>query len=151
MYQCQRSSDPKPSACPLCGDRATLWGTMASPDANGQAQGMRWRVACSSTHECNLTGPWCDSREDAIVIWAQLYGQSVHQGISITLNSLFDKFKQREGQGIVEYGKTVDRQDLTQEQWLEHASDEACDLALYLWRLLRMVRKDTQVAPDDIS
>jgi len=33
------------------------------------------------------------------------------------------------------YGTTLDRQDLTRSEWLQHAYEEALDLALYLKKL----------------
>lgn len=39
---------------------------------------------------------------------------------------------EREKRGLNKYGTTVDRKDLTEEQWLQHAYEEALDLAVYL-------------------
>jgi len=44
--------------------------------------------------------------------------------------------KQREQKGLETYGTTMDRNDLTQEQWLNHAYEEALDFAIYLKKLL---------------
>ena len=38
------------------------------------------------------------------------------------------------------YGTTLARDDLTRAQWLQHAYEEALDLALYLRRLIEMER-----------
>ena len=43
---------------------------------------------------------------------------------------------QREQKGLETYGTTMDRNDLTQEQWLNHAYEEALDFAIYLKKLL---------------
>ena len=42
----------------------------------------------------------------------------------------------RELKGLETYGTTMDRTDLTQEQWLNHAYEEALDFAIYLKKLL---------------
>ncbi len=38
--------------------------------------------------------------------------------------------------GLETYGTTMDRNDLTQDQWLNHAYEEALDFAIYLKKLL---------------
>jgi hypothetical protein len=43
--------------------------------------------------------------------------------------------KTREAKGIDTYGTTLDRTDLTRSEWLQHAYEEALDLALYLKKL----------------
>ena len=40
--------------------------------------------------------------------------------------------QQRAEFGLKKYGVTLDRQDLTETQWLQHAYEEALDLAQYL-------------------
>jgi hypothetical protein len=42
----------------------------------------------------------------------------------------------REERGLETYGTTMDRTDLTQKEWLQHAYEEALDLALYLKKLM---------------
>lgn len=42
----------------------------------------------------------------------------------------------RELKGLETYGTTMDRTDLTQDQWLNHAYEEALDFAIYLKKLL---------------
>jgi len=37
--------------------------------------------------------------------------------------------------GITKYGTTMDRTDLTVKQWIDHAIEEALDLALYLEKI----------------
>ena len=38
--------------------------------------------------------------------------------------------------GIVKYGVTTARYDLTEVEWLRHAQEEALDLAVYLERII---------------
>ena len=41
----------------------------------------------------------------------------------------------RAKKGLQEYGVTMDRDDLTPEQWIDHAIEEALDLAIYLTKI----------------
>ncbi len=43
--------------------------------------------------------------------------------------------KNRSETGIRKYGTTLDRTDLEVKQWIDHAIEEALDLALYLERI----------------
>lgn len=45
------------------------------------------------------------------------------------------RIKIRAALGIDTYGTTMDRTDITQKQWLDHAIEEALDLAIYLTKL----------------
>jgi len=42
----------------------------------------------------------------------------------------------RELKGLETYGTTMDRKDLTQDQWLQHAYEESLDFCIYLKKLL---------------
>jgi len=53
--------------------------------------------------------------------------------IALVQNDLFE----REQRGLNKYGTTVDRNDLTEEQWLQHAYEEALDLAVYLKKTIQ--------------
>ena len=43
--------------------------------------------------------------------------------------------RSRSQKGKQTYGTTMDRDDLTTEQWLDHAIEEALDLAIYLTKI----------------
>jgi hypothetical protein len=45
------------------------------------------------------------------------------------------KMYQRSQVGIKKYGTTMERDDLSTEQWIDHAIEEAMDLVLYLTKL----------------
>jgi hypothetical protein len=51
------------------------------------------------------------------------------------VESVINQFKQRSEVGIAKYGTTLDRNDLTTLEWIEHAKQEAMDFILYLERL----------------
>jgi hypothetical protein len=48
----------------------------------------------------------------------------------------------RQQLGIKKYGRTVAGNPLSERQWLQHAYEEALDLAIYLKRLIQ--EKDSQ-------
>jgi hypothetical protein len=54
------------------------------------------------------------------------------------VQSVINKFKQRSEVGIKKYNTTLDRDDLTKQDWIEHAQEEAMDLILYLEKLKRL-------------
>lgn len=43
--------------------------------------------------------------------------------------------------GLAKYGVTTERTDLSQRQWLQHALEEALDLAVYLQRCITDIDK----------
>jgi hypothetical protein len=51
------------------------------------------------------------------------------------VESVIEQFKQRSNVGINKYGTTLDRDDLTRLEWLNHAQQEAMDMILYLEKL----------------
>jgi hypothetical protein len=62
------------------------------------------------------------------------------------VKSVIESFKQRSEIGILKYGKTLDRNDLTFLQWVQHAQEELMDAILYLEKL-KQVSLSTQVPP----
>lgn len=57
--------------------------------------------------------------------------------MSKLLYDIIDDLLFREEKGRAEYGTTMDRKDLTEEQWLQHAYEEALDLAIYLKKIIK--------------
>lgn len=51
------------------------------------------------------------------------------------LESVIKKYRERSELGITKYGVTLDRKDLSIEDWITHAQEEAMDLSLYLERI----------------
>lgn len=49
------------------------------------------------------------------------------------------KHRKRVEKGINSYGVTMDRNDLTQKEWLIHAQEEAMDLAIYLEKIIQNI------------
>jgi hypothetical protein len=56
------------------------------------------------------------------------------------LQSVVDDMDARERVGKAKYGTTMDRGDLTHEEWLRHAYEEALDHALYLKKAMEVKR-----------
>jgi len=56
--------------------------------------------------------------------------------MSKLLNEVIKDLNDREAKGLDTYGTTMDRTDLTEKEWLQHAYEEALDLALYLKKLI---------------
>lgn len=53
------------------------------------------------------------------------------------VEALVAKHRRRARTGAKKYGVTMDRGDLTQEQWLTHLQEELMDAAIYIEKLLR--------------
>jgi hypothetical protein len=51
------------------------------------------------------------------------------------VKAVTDKFQQRSEVGIKKYGVTLERDDLTADEWVEHLQQELMDAVLYLERL----------------
>ena len=56
--------------------------------------------------------------------------------MSQVTEQVINDIQQRELKGIETYGTTMDRQDLTQDQWLQHAYEESLDFCIYLKKLI---------------
>jgi hypothetical protein len=51
------------------------------------------------------------------------------------VNRVIDLFKKRSERGLKKYGTTLDRNDLTHVEWLQHLQEELMDAALYIEKL----------------
>jgi len=58
--------------------------------------------------------------------------------MSKTLNDVIADMTAREEKGLKEYGCTVDREDLSEVEWLQHLYEETLDTAIYLKRLINL-------------
>jgi hypothetical protein len=58
--------------------------------------------------------------------------------MSRILYNIIDDLLAREEKGIKEYGTTMDRTDLSEIEWLQHAYEEALDLSIYLKKLIKI-------------
>lgn len=55
----------------------------------------------------------------------------VPENLSTTLTNVLEQFVEREQAGKKKYGTTVDRTDLTPEEWVKHHEEELMDAILY--------------------
>lgn len=53
--------------------------------------------------------------------------------------------RSRREHGLAKYGVGVERTDLTLQQWLQHAKEEAMDLAVYLERIQKELFPDSRL------
>ena len=56
--------------------------------------------------------------------------------MSQVTEQVINDIQQRELKGIETYGTTMDRDVLTQDQWLQHAYEASLDFCIYLKKLL---------------
>ena len=66
--------------------------------------------------------------------------------MSQVLAKVFSEFIEREEQGFKKYGTTMDRNDLSLDEWIEHMKQELMDAILYLEKIKSLY--DTQRPPD---
>lgn len=61
--------------------------------------------------------------------------------MSKTIDLVKQDLESRELRGLGKYGTTVDRNDLNELDWLQHAYEEALDLAVYLKRTIQLKKQ----------
>jgi hypothetical protein len=57
------------------------------------------------------------------------------------VEQVVNKFNERSQRGIEKYGTTLDRDDLSIEEWLDHAIEESMDFILYLYKIKTEIKK----------
>ena len=55
------------------------------------------------------------------------------------IQSIKDQFQERSDRGQRKYGTTMERNDLTVKEWLQHAQEEAMDFVVYLEKLKHLL------------
>lgn len=60
------------------------------------------------------------------------------------VRSVLKRFNERSKVGIEKYSTTLERNDLSTLEWLQHAQDEALDFVLYLERLKQEFQVDNR-------
>ena len=58
--------------------------------------------------------------------------------------SVRQQFAERSAQGKQKYGTDLDRTDLNMIDWLQHAKEEAMDLALYLEKMIQTLKEESK-------
>lgn len=59
------------------------------------------------------------------------------------VSSIISKFEERARIGQVKYGQTLDRNDLTFLEWINHAQEELMDGILYLEKIKKLTQQTT--------
>ena len=57
------------------------------------------------------------------------------------VRSIIKQFEERSIKGKEKYGTDLDRTDLSLLEWLQHAKEEAMDLALYLEKMIQTLKE----------
>lgn len=57
------------------------------------------------------------------------------------VQAVIQRFHDRAKFGKDKYGTTLDREDLTMEEWIQHAQDEAHDFILYLEKMKQLIQR----------
>jgi hypothetical protein len=76
--------------------------------------------------------------ENAACKWVRFSDVSKEKG---TTESIVDMIRSRSEFGLNKYGVSMDRTDLTTEQWVQHAIEEMLDGAQYLYRIKQELAK----------
>lgn len=64
---------------------------------------------------------------------------------SVILASVIEDLRRRESKGLETYGTTMDRGDLTNEEWMIHLYEELLDASLYLKKLINGTQRRTNL------
>jgi len=67
------------------------------------------------------------------------------------VKAVTEAYKERSKTGIAKYGKTMEREDLTTLDWLQHLQEELMDATLYIESLKRKYRLLTTGTMKDIE
>ena len=62
--------------------------------------------------------------------------------MSKIMYSIIDDLIARQEKGLIEYGKTMDRTDMSEIEWLINAYEESLDLAIYLKKIIKMKQNE---------
>ncbi len=65
-----------------------------------------------------------------------------------TTDTLIAMIRERHAEGLAKYGVTVDRKDLTPEQWLQHSIEERIDDLQYMMRAAETIAELRQSVED---
>jgi hypothetical protein len=80
-------------------------------------------------------GAWLigDDRYGKYNDWYFKYGD--FDVVDSVVESIIEKFRQRSAVGVKKYNTTLDRTDLSEEQWKDHLLEELMDAILYLTKI----------------
>lgn len=58
------------------------------------------------------------------------------------VESVIAKYRERSKVGIEKYNTSLERDDLSIQDWLKHAQEEAMDFSLYIEKLMSLLNSD---------
>ena len=64
------------------------------------------------------------------------------------VESVISQMRERSERGLQKYGTTLDRDDLSLIEWIEHAKQEAMDYCLYLEKIKQILLNDRAADTD---
>tara|TARA_B100000902_G_scaffold351359_1_gene361309 strand:+ start:234 stop:515 length:282 start_codon:yes stop_codon:yes gene_type:complete len=90
-------------------------------------------------------------KETAKDWYKEMHGNSVYGNMSkgvipddvekdTVVESVLYKYKERSSAGIKKYNTTLDRNDLSYTDWLNHLQEELMDATLYIEKLLKEIK-----------
>ena len=92
-----------------------------------------------------IAGLWGQGPIDQIITYKEmLVLLGANEEEKSTTESIVDMIRERAAVGLDKYGVSVDRTDLTTEQWMQHAIEEMLDGAQYLYRIKQELAKRTK-------
>jgi hypothetical protein len=93
-------------------------------------------------HNPDKYGAWLigDDLNDKYTHWYFEYGD--FELVDTVVESIIEKFRQRSAVGIKKYNTTLDRTDLSEEQWCNHLLEEMMDAILYCYRLREQLKNN---------
>jgi hypothetical protein len=62
------------------------------------------------------------------------------------VEAIIRKFMDRSIEGIKKYGVTMDRKDLSVEEWIDNAIEESMDFILYLYKLKKEIQNGSKTS-----
>lgn len=130
-------------------DSITKWHEMQEDNVNkGKAHRMYPgdNYVTTSTNDSTYI---YESPDGGRTIFQRPFGGSIEERETIKesykpdsiVQEAIDMFSSRAEKGLETYGTTMDRDDLSLEQWLEHAIEEQADNLLYLIKALKELKK----------
>lgn len=69
----------------------------------------------------------------------KILGKCLDENIDSVVQSVLKQFVERAMFGKKKYGTTLDREDLTFKEWIQHAQEELMDAILYLEKMKKML------------
>lgn len=96
-----------------------------------------------TTDDLKLAFTWANTKQ-GLFYWMDLDEQEApKKELKDTIvESVINQFKQRSEVGIKKYGVTLDREDLSLLEWLEHTKQEQMDSVLYLERAIKELKNE---------